>query len=266
MYLNDSLRQFALPIALLLCGLSAATATSADSDEPLVKLSRNHVCHERGDPYYSSTIHFQAFNTLADCVRAGGRILHGHSGKGRGSQADRDAPADLNAAPVTPEMGPLDFKLRSLMSRYSSGLMLLAGFGVAIVSFLLLWSAYFRHRGRAGKPLTVSDRAHERLHRRAASDESLAVHDRTSERLRQSGPTANPLAVRNCAPELAPPSSARVRTVSAGAAEERELVTACLGDRDTAERLIQYEIDKNSALSWGAAAAAALARLKRDNH
>jgi SNF2 family DNA or RNA helicase len=43
-------------------------------------------------------------------------------------------------------------------------------------------------------------------------------------------------------------------------------VVACLGNRDAAERLIQYEIDKNPSVSWEAAARAALARIKRDNH
>jgi hypothetical protein len=44
------------------------------------------------------------------------------------------------------------------------------------------------------------------------------------------------------------------------------LLTACLGDRKQAKRLLRYELRKNPYLSEKAAVDAALARLRRDNH
>jgi hypothetical protein len=168
MYLNFSFHSVTA-IAALLFALSAPASTTTDTDEPQVKLSRSGLCHERGDPYYSATIHFQAFNTLADCVKAGGRELHSRRDGARG------------------------------------------------------WSA----------------------------------------RLRRRGPTALPPRIRYPAPVSGSAPEDRIEVTDTP--EGRDLVAACLGDRDTAQRLIQYELDKRPSLSRKAAAAAARARLRRDN-
>ena len=32
------------------------------------KLSRNGICHERGTAAYGATLHYEPFDTLADCM------------------------------------------------------------------------------------------------------------------------------------------------------------------------------------------------------
>jgi hypothetical protein len=192
--------QFGLVLAMLFCGLSAAASTSADTNEPPVKLSHNLICHERGDPYFSTTIHYQSFDTLAECVKAGGRAMRGRPETGRGSESASK---------------------ESIVNRFPNGLLVFGGLGVAIGLFVLLRFARLRAKRQVGKPIDDQDWPHGH------------------------GAAANP-AVRGSA--------------------MRDLVVACLGDRDAAERLIQYEIDKDHSLSWEAAARAALARIKRDNH
>jgi len=61
----------ALAIAAALPSWSALAAVGA---EPPVKLSRNGICHERGTSAYAATLHYKPFDTLADCIEAGGRV------------------------------------------------------------------------------------------------------------------------------------------------------------------------------------------------
>jgi len=42
------------------------------SDEPPVKMSKSGICHERGGTYYEQTKNYTAYNTLEECLRAGG--------------------------------------------------------------------------------------------------------------------------------------------------------------------------------------------------
>jgi hypothetical protein len=56
---------------LLLAGCAASIAI-AETQEPPVKLSRNGICHERGTSSYGATLHYESFDTLADCIKAGG--------------------------------------------------------------------------------------------------------------------------------------------------------------------------------------------------
>jgi hypothetical protein len=57
-----------------------------------------------------------------------------------------------------------------------------------------------------------------------------------------------------------------VRMGGARATVDTRLLSACLGDRDQAERLIALEMRRKPSLSRGEAAAMALARIQRDNH
>ena len=50
-----------------------STASTNDTSEPAVKESTSNICHPQGDPYYARTIHFTPFNSMADCLSAGGR-------------------------------------------------------------------------------------------------------------------------------------------------------------------------------------------------
>jgi hypothetical protein len=58
-------------------------------------------------------------------------------------------------------------------------------------------------------------------------------------------------------------SPAQGRVVIAGTREEQNLVAACFGDLEVAQRLIQYELDRRPSLSRRATAAAALSIARR---
>jgi hypothetical protein len=61
-----------IAVVVLACsGIFANTAIA--NDEPPVKMSKSGICHERGGTYYSKTKNYTAFNTLEECLRAGGR-------------------------------------------------------------------------------------------------------------------------------------------------------------------------------------------------
>ena len=55
------------------------------------------------------------------------------------------------------------------------------------------------------------------------------------------------------------------RVVRRGWAAEGELLAACLHNRELAERLIEYELKRDSELTREEAVAAALERYRRDN-
>jgi hypothetical protein len=58
----------------ILAGASLAIAAPAVAQSgPPVKLSRNFICHPKGGTYYSRTSNFTAFQTMAACIKAGGR-------------------------------------------------------------------------------------------------------------------------------------------------------------------------------------------------
>ena len=58
-------------VILAFSGIFANTAIA--NDEPPVKMSKSGICHERGSTYYSKTKNYTAYNTLEECLRAGGR-------------------------------------------------------------------------------------------------------------------------------------------------------------------------------------------------
>jgi hypothetical protein len=58
-------------VILACSGIFANTAIA--DDEPPVKMSKSGICHERGGTYYSKTKNYTAYNTLEECLRAGGR-------------------------------------------------------------------------------------------------------------------------------------------------------------------------------------------------
>jgi hypothetical protein len=90
---------------LLLFAAFAASATLVDQQEPPVKLSQSGICHERGTSYYGATWHYQSFDTLADCLKAGGHSVKAKHGQtsdaqspGRSTKWD-DWRKRLNASP-----------------------------------------------------------------------------------------------------------------------------------------------------------------------
>ena len=47
---------------------------SCDRAEPLVKKSKNGICHKAGTRYYDQTKHFKNFSSIEDCIKSGGRL------------------------------------------------------------------------------------------------------------------------------------------------------------------------------------------------
>jgi len=57
-----------------------------------------------------------------------------------------------------------------------------------------------------------------------------------------------------------------VRIGGRRATVDTRLLSACMGDRDQAERLVEFEMRRRPSLSRREAASMALARIQRDNH
>jgi hypothetical protein len=62
---------------LLSLAMLAALILTADgvraTEEPPVKMSKPGICHARGTSYYAQTKNYTAYNTLEECLQAGGR-------------------------------------------------------------------------------------------------------------------------------------------------------------------------------------------------
>ena len=43
------------------------------NEEPPVKMSKSGICHAQGTSYYAQTKSYTSYNTLEECLRAGGR-------------------------------------------------------------------------------------------------------------------------------------------------------------------------------------------------
>ncbi len=44
------------------------------ADDPPVKKSSTGICHAQGSSYYAQTKKFEAFKTMDDCLKSGGRL------------------------------------------------------------------------------------------------------------------------------------------------------------------------------------------------
>jgi hypothetical protein len=61
--------KFFIPLILLMFWVSAL----AQSDPP-VKMSSAGICHAQGSTYYNQTKKFSAYQTIDECLKAGGRM------------------------------------------------------------------------------------------------------------------------------------------------------------------------------------------------
>jgi hypothetical protein len=59
-----------LIVALLL----VAPIPGLAADGPPVKKSSTGICHAQGSSYYAQTKKFEAFKTMDDCLKSGGRL------------------------------------------------------------------------------------------------------------------------------------------------------------------------------------------------
>ncbi len=63
------MRSFLFALSLLL------TAPVFAQSDPPVKMSSSGICHQKGkSSYYAQTKKFTAYNTLDECLKAGGRL------------------------------------------------------------------------------------------------------------------------------------------------------------------------------------------------
>jgi hypothetical protein len=63
------MKSFLIALSLLL------TAPVFAQSDPPVKMSSSGICHQKGkSSYYAQTKKFTAYNTLDECLRAGGRM------------------------------------------------------------------------------------------------------------------------------------------------------------------------------------------------
>ncbi len=63
-----------MKLYLIALSLLLTTPVFAQSDPP-VKMSSSGICHQKGkSSYYAQTKKFTAYNTLDECLKAGGRL------------------------------------------------------------------------------------------------------------------------------------------------------------------------------------------------
>lgn len=63
------MKSFLIALCLLL------TAPVFAQSDPPVKMSSSGICHQKGkSSYYAQTKKFTAYNTLDECLKAGGRM------------------------------------------------------------------------------------------------------------------------------------------------------------------------------------------------
>jgi hypothetical protein len=63
------MKSFLIALSLLL------TAPAFAQSDPPVKMSSSGICHQKGkSSYYAQTKKFTAYNTLDECLKAGGRL------------------------------------------------------------------------------------------------------------------------------------------------------------------------------------------------
>ena len=61
-------------IAMLAIFFSTLLNMAKAVEEPQVKKSKSGICHAKGTSYYAQTKNYTAFNSLDECLKAGGRM------------------------------------------------------------------------------------------------------------------------------------------------------------------------------------------------
>jgi hypothetical protein len=69
----------ATPKTLTVAALALALAAPALAEPTSVKMSRSGICHDTESPYYGKTQRFTPYESLAQCLAAGGRLPKGFS-------------------------------------------------------------------------------------------------------------------------------------------------------------------------------------------
>lgn len=63
----------AFALAMMTAGHTPTPAHAHAQQEPPVKMSKSGICHPKGGTYYSRTKNFRPFQSMKDCLEAGGR-------------------------------------------------------------------------------------------------------------------------------------------------------------------------------------------------
>ena len=59
---------------LIVAVMLLAPTLKLAADDPPVKKSSTGICHAQGSSYYAQTKKFEAFKTMDDCLKSGGRL------------------------------------------------------------------------------------------------------------------------------------------------------------------------------------------------
>ncbi len=59
-------------VVLILIGLFTFSS-SVIANEPVVKKSKNSICHKKGSTYYARTKKFTPYPSMKACIKSGGR-------------------------------------------------------------------------------------------------------------------------------------------------------------------------------------------------
>ncbi len=60
-------------IAMLAIFFSTLLNMAKAAEEPPFEKSKSGICHAKGSSYYNQTKNYTAFNSLEECLKAGGR-------------------------------------------------------------------------------------------------------------------------------------------------------------------------------------------------
>ncbi len=59
---------------VLILFLFFVSCDNLQNTDPNVKKSTTDICHKKGSQYYKQTKNFKSFDTIADCLKSGGRL------------------------------------------------------------------------------------------------------------------------------------------------------------------------------------------------
>jgi hypothetical protein len=163
---------------VLIASCATANAQAPPPDDPPVKLSSSGICHERGTSSYGATLHYQAFDTLADCIKAGGRARKSkHSGKETVPDAVQTDPAAARspAGDAATPLEPAGSDWGALWNRIATRPAPYIGIAAAVVALLWIGRVLLQRRARRVYAEQERDAARRwrghRLERYDAADE-----------------------------------------------------------------------------------------------
>ena len=68
-------------VIIWVCIFALGAALAEASEQPPVKMSKSEICHATDSSYYNRTKNFTAYETLDECLEAGGRLPKNYTPK-----------------------------------------------------------------------------------------------------------------------------------------------------------------------------------------